>query len=44
MFGHQIYAADQIVLGVVLVSVMKDIMLPLFLSGMVTTLFGLEYW
>jgi MFS family permease len=40
MFGHQIYAADQIVLGVVLVSVMKDIMLPLFLSGMVTTLFG----
>lgn len=40
MLGHQIYAADQIILGVFLKSIMEDIALPLFLSGMIATLFG----
>lgn len=40
MFAHQLYAADQIILGVVLTDMMKDIDLSIFLGGAIVTLFG----
>lgn len=40
MLGHQLYAADQIILGIVLVDIMKEITLSIFWSGLITTFFG----
>lgn len=40
-FGHQVYGADQVAIGIVLNEVMKDIGAPLALGGLLATLFGL---
>lgn len=40
MFAHQLYAADQIILGIVLMDIMRDVGLSIFLGGVIATLFG----
>ncbi|MEM2273331.1 MAG: MFS transporter [Candidatus Bathyarchaeia archaeon] len=40
MVAHQLYAADQVILGIVLTDIMRDIGLSMFSGGVVATLFG----
>ncbi|MBS7647779.1 MAG: MFS transporter [Candidatus Bathyarchaeia archaeon] len=41
MFSHNLYAADQFIIGTVLVNIMTDLSLSIFWSGVIATLFGL---
>ncbi|MEM2103807.1 MAG: MFS transporter [Candidatus Bathyarchaeia archaeon] len=41
MLSHQFYAADQLIIGAVLDSIMKDLSFSVFWGGVITTLFGL---
>ncbi|MEM3550465.1 MAG: hypothetical protein QXV01_05170 [Candidatus Bathyarchaeia archaeon] len=41
MLSHHFYAADQLIIGAVLVEVMRDLSIPIFWGGAITTLFGL---